>query len=129
MSEPRTPEELLDEQQERWQRGERVFVETYLDQQPALRADRAVQLDLIYNEIVLREAIGEKPAQDEYLKRFPHLREDLLLQFELEGVLDWKLAGASGQVAAPEPEPTRPANLFPYFPGFEITGVIGHGGT
>ncbi|HZZ81723.1 MAG TPA: protein kinase [Gemmataceae bacterium] len=128
MSEKPTPDDLLDEQRERWQRGERKFVEAYLEQHPSFRSDRAFQLDLIYNEIVLRESIGEKPRHEEYLHRFPHLREELLLQFELEGALDWKLAGASGSAIGAEPESVRPTTLFPQFPGFEISGIIGHGG-
>ena len=40
-------------------------------QQPELRADPEAVLDLIYNEIVLREEAGESPRLEEYLRRFP----------------------------------------------------------
>ena len=41
-------------------------------------------LDLIYNEIVLREEAGESPALEDYLRRFPELAPELKLQFEVE---------------------------------------------
>src|SRR5207253_582657 len=40
-----------DDQERRWRAGERVRVEAYLDQYPAVRADADAVLDLIYNEI------------------------------------------------------------------------------
>src|SRR5437660_1208156 len=47
MSEPH----LLEEQRRCWQRGERVLVETLLENHPALRDDSEAVLDLIYNEL------------------------------------------------------------------------------
>jgi hypothetical protein len=43
------------DQRQRWQKGERVQVEAYLQEQPTLQDDSEAVLDLIYNEIVLRE--------------------------------------------------------------------------
>ena len=65
-------------------------VETYLAQQPALQADAEAILDLIYNEIVLREEAGESPRLEEYLRRFPELAPQLELQFEVERALGAK---------------------------------------
>src|ERR1700730_13797044 len=75
------------DQRQRWRRGERVLVEAYLADQPAASADPDVILDLIYNEIVLREAGGEDPQLDEYLARFPHLATELRRQFEIHGAI------------------------------------------
>ena len=46
-------------------------VEAYLARFRPSGVDAADLLDLIYNEIVLREADGESPQLDEYLNRFP----------------------------------------------------------
>src|SRR5262245_14734737 len=74
---------LLKHQRAAWRRGQRVLAETYLTQQPALKADAQAVLDLIYNEILLREEIGESPHVNEYLIRFPNLADDLKLQFDI----------------------------------------------
>src|SRR5262249_28089864 len=44
-------------------------------------------LDLIYNEVMLREEVGEKPALADYVSRFPHLAAELHAQFEVDGAL------------------------------------------
>src|SRR5512138_2240081 len=64
---------LLEDQRRRWRLGERALVETYLAQHPALRDDTDRLLDLIYNEVLLRERAGEAPQLAEYLGRFPQL--------------------------------------------------------
>jgi hypothetical protein len=74
---------LLADQQERWRRGERVPAESYLAQWPILRADEERALDLIYQEVLLREEAGEAPAPAEYQGRFPQWAEALQLLFEV----------------------------------------------
>src|SRR5438552_17639003 len=69
--------QLQEEQRLGWQRGERIEVETYLQQHPTLRTDPEGILDLIYNEVLLREQHGERPQLDEYLRRFPELDRPL----------------------------------------------------
>jgi serine/threonine-protein kinase len=124
--------ELLDEQRQRWRQGERPPVESYLQRQPELGSHRELVLDLIYNEIVLREEEGEQPRLEEYLQRFPQFADDLARQFEVDEAL----------AAAPLAErPTRPdlrdtggptgfevGTPFPTLPGYEILGVLGRGG-
>lgn len=68
---------LRQDQRERWQRGERVLVESYLEQHPALSSDAAALLDLIESEIALREELGEAPQAEEYIARFASLRTPL----------------------------------------------------
>ena len=41
---------VLEDQRDRWQRGQGISVETYVARQPALRSDLEAQLDLIYQE-------------------------------------------------------------------------------
>jgi hypothetical protein len=74
---------LLADQQERWRRGERVLAESYLAQWPTLRTDEERALDLIYQEVLLREEAGEAPALAEYQGRFPQWAEPLQLLFEV----------------------------------------------
>src|SRR5438094_45752 len=66
---------LCAEQQERWQRGERVPVEAYLARHPGLDADAV--LELVAREFRARELLGERPGLDEYAARFPHLQAGL----------------------------------------------------
>jgi hypothetical protein len=92
---------LLADQEERWRRGERVQAESYLAQWPVLRADEERALDLIYQEVLLREEAGEAPALAEYQERFPHWAEALQLLFEVHRAVPpagAPQAGAAGRV-------------------------------
>jgi eukaryotic-like serine/threonine-protein kinase len=82
---------LLADQKECWRRNERVSVETYLLAHPWLSSDREAVLDLIFQEIVLREQSGETPAIEEYSNRFPDLAQLLKMQFEIDRVLQTEL--------------------------------------
>ena len=82
---------MLKHQRQAWRRGERAPVETYLAQQPELKADAQAVLDLIYNEIVLREEAGESPQLEDYLPRFPELAAELRLQFEVERAIQQRV--------------------------------------
>ena len=55
----------------------------YLRQYPALQSDADALLDLIYNEVFLREQAGDRPRLEEYRQRFPHLAAELQIQFEV----------------------------------------------
>src|SRR5262245_51135236 len=79
--------DVLLRQSAAWQRGDRVRLEDLLVRYPHLADDHNAVLDLIYNEVVLREAAGEKPVLADYLTRFPHLGDDLRLQFEVDQAL------------------------------------------
>src|SRR5690242_5847736 len=54
----------------RWQLGDSVQVEAYLEQHPQVRQDERAVLDLIANEIALRRQRGDMPLLMEYLARF-----------------------------------------------------------
>jgi serine/threonine protein kinase len=97
-------------------------------------------LDLIYNEILLRESRGEEPRLEEYQRRFPHLTTQLHDHFAVHRLLEaGSLAGASGEVSASaatrlsltQPfvdRPRSPAPGLPDIPGYEVLGVLGRGG-
>jgi hypothetical protein len=46
---------------QRWQRGERVPADRYLDAYPAVKADPECAVRLVYAEYLLRERHGEAP--------------------------------------------------------------------
>src|SRR5262245_762482 len=65
---------IVSDQERRWRRGERVLAESYLAAHSALAAP-GVRMDLIYAEVLLREALGERPGPAEYAFRFPDLAD------------------------------------------------------
>src|SRR6476620_163542 len=69
------------EQWRSWQSGERVMAETILKQHPGLQSDTEATLELVYNDVLLREELLESPGLDEYQRRFPGLAERLALLF------------------------------------------------
>jgi serine/threonine-protein kinase len=116
---------LLEEQRRRWRQGERIAVETLLDQ-PGLGSDRDVVLDLVYNEILLREEQGDAPRAEDYLRRFPRWADDLALLFEVDRALDERLLS---EAAAPVPPiPPEPATALPTLPDYQVLEVLGRGG-
>ncbi|MBV8611116.1 MAG: protein kinase, partial [Singulisphaera sp.] len=78
---------LLEDQRSRFRRGEPVRVEDYLADHPGLEADTEAILDLIYNEIVLREQHGEVPRFDDFRRRFPELAGPLSDLFEVHDAI------------------------------------------
>ena len=74
---------LLATQRETWEQGGRISVEVLLQQHPVLEENSDGLLDLIYNEIFLREQKGESPQLEEYLLRFPDLADSIRAQFDV----------------------------------------------
>jgi hypothetical protein len=72
---------------ERWRRGERRPAESYLQAEADLAGDAEAVLELVYNEVVVREELGERPLLDEYLHRFPAHAAALRRQLELHALL------------------------------------------
>jgi serine/threonine-protein kinase len=114
------------DQRWRWHRGERVLVETYLEQQPALAGDADAVLDLIYNEVILRERAGETPRLEEYLDRFGDFAAQLRLQFEMDGAMLAADLLPQGPSAPGRPPEAREA--LPVIAGYKIFEVLGRGG-
>ena len=123
-------EPLLDRQSRAWLSGSRVSVEELLADS-AVRHDPDAQLDLIYNEIVLREELGEHPPADEYVRRYPHLRKDLELHFEVHRALGdavlTETPRLQGMVTVPDAGPAAHAGLSQP-PGYELIELLGRGG-
>src|SRR5438477_8567428 len=106
-------EHLEENQRARWQRGEHVRVEDYLEQHPALQAFADGIVDLVYNEFLLRQSEGEAPPLEEYLQRFPLLARQLRDQFEVHAALTRSSSTVHAVHAA------APTEL-PAIPGYEI---------
>ena len=82
------PVSLCLDQRRRWRKGDSVLVESYLEQYPALERDADGLLDLVYNEIVLREEEGKPARLEEYLGRFARFEPQLRQLFEVHQALE-----------------------------------------
>ena len=104
------PLPLVQHHRQRWRDGERLSVEAFLQEFPPPTLDDDELLDLIYNEVVLREEDGESPELDEYLRRFPQYAGDLRAQFDVHRALQsgqpftLDLSSASFDLESPGPD-------------------------
>jgi hypothetical protein len=124
---------LRQDQFTRWEGGDRVPAEEYLELFPELSDDDA--LVLIISEVGLRMDGGERPSSCDYRSRFPHLADELVLQFELLPISnpstvdvaeDRRFRDSQSTLLgefAPSGEQHRPI-----VPGYELTELIGQGG-
>src|SRR5262249_9860149 len=133
------PDEVLAvlrvDQTERFRLGQSVRVETYLDAVPALRDNRDQLLDLIFAEYLLRDESGQRPAAEEYFRRFPQYAQELKLQFELNQALESHVKWPSiptqiirTQVDRRPVESGGGSEGLLEIPGFAVLGVLGRGG-
>jgi hypothetical protein len=116
------------DQHQRWQAGERVPAEAYLERHPALRADREAAVELAFGEYVLREDLGEAPGLEEYQRRFPEHAARLKLQVDLHQALASGALLAGAATWAPPRNATRPAAgdeapSWPILSGYAILGA------
>jgi eukaryotic-like serine/threonine-protein kinase len=120
---------LLDRQKQAWLDGARPSVDDLL-RDSSLPRNPETMLDLLYNEILVREELDETPSLDEYLSRYPHLGDDLKLHFEVHRaiqenlVLDTRRIPNCDSAADHDswaPEGDAPAD-------YEIVGELGRGG-
>ncbi len=135
-------EALRREQRQRWQAGERVRAETYLQQHPELQDAPEYALELIYHEVVLRQQQGEAPPLEEYLQRFPQFAVQLKPLFDVHRALEADLTfdfeptkthdAIPRQAARPTDTtltgPAAPLSRdLPAIPGYEIIKELGRG--
>jgi serine/threonine protein kinase/tetratricopeptide (TPR) repeat protein len=134
MTEPESLRSICLDQRRRWRRCEPIGVEAYLQRQPHLRADPEAVLDLIYNEVVLRQEHGEQPGLAEYVQRFPQLEAELRRQFEVHQVLEDPSCTSFDSSAQPGAAAGGPgggpagAEQLPAIPGYTVLGELGRGG-
>jgi WD40 repeat protein/serine/threonine protein kinase len=128
----RSTEEILVEIRQRMQGGEQVRIEEYLAVQPEIAANTESLLDLVYNEILLRQQHGERPTLAEYQQRFPALAEELRVQFEVDALMFSEAAGATESFGEKEDttkfrSPTLKGGG-PRIQGYEMMELLGRGG-
>src|SRR5579871_3430541 len=132
---------LLADQRSRWRRNERIPIEAYLPEHSWLQSHDEALLDLIFQEIVLREQLGEAPKVEEYADRFPRLAQSLEMQFEVDRALQQDLTelesaenGEHGPSWTGTKETEAPASgesapdLANQISGFERIRELGRGG-
>jgi serine/threonine protein kinase/Tfp pilus assembly protein PilF len=123
------------DQWRRWKAGERVAAEQYLQRFPIVADDPEAALDLIYGEWLVRTELGEHPADEEYVARFPEWAMGLRQQFGMhrdaqeDTQAAFPLSGSSAIADLDDRAVGAPlvAGL-PSVPGYQIEGVLGRGG-
>jgi eukaryotic-like serine/threonine-protein kinase len=117
---------LQQDQRNRWSRGCGIPVEEYV-KQFANRIDESAQLDLIYNEFLLREDAGDEPLLPEYATRFPDMADSVTRQLELHAAMTQMPEGSTADVAAAIYSTEPAASSVPGLEGFEVHDVLGRG--
>jgi serine/threonine-protein kinase len=130
---------LAADQWQRWQAGQRVPAEDYFARHPAVAADPAAALVLVYGEFFLREQRGETPTPEQYLARFPRCAEGLRRQLDFHAALREPARLGPGECSDTGPHyPAEGAALPPPAPaasasgldlrGYELFETLGEGG-
>jgi predicted Ser/Thr protein kinase len=115
-----------------WQGGEQPRIEDYLEVAPA--SDRpALVRDLLFLELAYRCRHGDRPPEDEYLRRFPEYAAVVEAVFSGEGPSPtWPLAtGDSGMFSAattPESPGDKPVTEATRLGRYRVERVLGRGG-
>jgi hypothetical protein len=119
------------DQRQRWQNGNPVSVESYFARYPLLRDHAELAVDLIYQELLLRERQGEGPDPADYERRFPQYAKTVAQQIALHRTLappvstwPWKGNTLLGDDVEPAPLPRLP----PTFGRYRIERILGQGG-
>ncbi len=126
------------DQWERWQQGERVPAEAYLQMHPGLAGAPEEAFDLVYGEFLLREELGEQPTIDHFLQRFPQYTSHLQRQAKVHEAIE---SGSAPEPTVVTPMPSvlaeqtaefahQPAveTGWPTVPGYTIMSKLGQGG-
>ncbi len=110
--------------------GQDCRAEALLERFPGIASCAESAIELIYTEFITREELGQQPAAEEYLDRFPRWRDALREQFRMHELLVTEGLADSLAVFAP-PETVgadRPAPEGAWGIGaYEILEEIGRG--
>ncbi|MSQ96898.1 MAG: hypothetical protein EXR98_20415 [Gemmataceae bacterium] len=118
---------LMQEQRRALERGEPMLVEALLARHPTLRGQKDALLDLINHEIVLRSESNQTLSHSEYLARFPDLKTDLDMLFEVHLAIE-RERPQGGSIDHALTSLYEPNLDWPTLPNYEIIGVLGEGG-
>ncbi len=121
---------VLDRQRDAWLAGERPSIDELLAG-TNFHNDPDIQLDLLYNEIVVKEELGLESTLQECVERFPHLQEELQLHFEIHNAMKHRAlldtAGHTSRMESTIEHSTSRADYFPH-EDYEKLEMLGHGG-
>jgi serine/threonine-protein kinase len=112
------------DQRRRWLSGQRVELACYRRDFPELHGDPESFFELVYNELLIREELGEQPDPGHYAALYPELTQRLRLQLEVHQALSSEDLGGAEYLSATETQ--LPGEL--RVPGYELLGEIGRGG-
>jgi tetratricopeptide (TPR) repeat protein len=99
---------------DRWRRGERPLAEDYLDRVPELRDDPGAALELIAEELALRDEFGPPTTADELAARFPRWQAQVRALVECQRAI------------GPRPAPSFPSPG-DTLGGFRLVAELGRG--
>jgi serine/threonine-protein kinase len=120
------------EQARRWRAWDRAPAEEYLARHPELSANPEYALEVVYGELLLREADGETPRAEEYLRRFPQFAAQVQCLFDVHvAVRSACLPGPSAAATFVQEtlsEGMGAAAMPPSWAGYEIREELGRGG-
>lgn len=122
---------VLARQESEWDRGGRPTVEELLAVYPAFADNVNAVLELVCNEVVLREERGEQPSLSEYQARFPDLSEPLRMQWEVDRVLFSRRPGGpavTGQYTPAEGGRRARIRTAGTIGRYRVESVLGKGG-
>ncbi len=133
---------LRADQRNKWRAGLRVPAEWYFERFAGLLEDADLALDLIHNEFMLRESLGETVDLHEFIARFPRFAEPIGVQVTFHRALDAVAGRSNGRgiesrqegsacgVPATGTQPGRApqSRSYPAIPGYEIVRELGVGG-
>jgi serine/threonine protein kinase/Tfp pilus assembly protein PilF len=109
-------ERLADDLSRRWRAGERPVVEDYLALYPELRDNPEAAVELIYEELCLRQEYGPQAAAADVLRRFPRWQEQVRFVLACHQFLE------AGTVAPQFPAPGDQVGQF------RVVAELGRGG-
>jgi eukaryotic-like serine/threonine-protein kinase len=123
---------LFSEQVTAWMRGDRPPIKLLVDRHPAIFEQPKALIELVNQEIVLRQMRGETPRADDYLIDFPQLAEPLSRLFEVHGAVsmpsEMKVIPDLGLKDSMTNATRSEIASAPQIPGYEIKGTLGRGG-
>ncbi len=121
------------DQCERWNLGQRVPSESYLQRHPEIPGDSDYSFELVYGEFLLRESCGDPASIEEFLWRFPAHADRLNRQLtvhrqldSLETLKDDRLSLETTQPGLPAPAQGPGPRI--KVPGYEVLEELGRGG-
>jgi CRP-like cAMP-binding protein len=79
---------LCADQMQCWETGDHVQAEHYLQRFPELHNNRDAILDLLYQEIYLRQLYDDPLGEEELVERFPYLADDITTLLEIHAAID-----------------------------------------